>query len=340
MGNTTEKLRFGLWYAFRNPEQWRQPYQDLYREILDQIVWAEGLGYHDVWLTEHHFTPDGHAPSPLPLAAAIAAKTEKIRIGTGVMLLPLYNPVRVAEDAATIDILSDGRFELGIGLGYRTEEFSGLGIPRNQRGSRANESLEIIRRLWGGETVTYKGRHFDIEAAKIAPRPIQTPHPPIWVGGFSKAAALRAARLGDGFIGTGNMGEMAEVYQDELRRLGKEAEKPNLAGGHFWLVVSEDPDSTWADLSPHVLYQVNLYAKWLKAAGQDLFPFFQDSKAMKASGILQVVTPAKAIELITDYVNKVPIRRYYTWTIPPGFPVAKMNKHIELFATKVIPHFS
>ena len=104
MSESNPKLRFGLWYAFRNPAQWRRSYQDMYAEIIEQIVWAEEIGYDDVWLTEHHFAEDGHAPSPLPQAAAIAVKTKKMRIGTGVLLLPLYNPVRVAEDGATIDI--------------------------------------------------------------------------------------------------------------------------------------------------------------------------------------------------------------------------------------------
>ena len=339
MTHSPTKLRFGLWYAFRNPPQWHQPYQDLYAEVLEQIVWAEQLGYDDVWLTEHHFAEDGHAPSPLPQAAAIAVKTKTMRIGTGVMLLPLYHPVRVAEDCATIDILSNGRFELGVGVGYRVEEFAGLGIPRNQRGGRANEGLEIIRRLWQGETVTYDGKYFQIEQAKLTPGPVQQPHPPIWVGGFSPAAVKRAARLGDGYIGTGDMVEMTKVYCDELRALGKDAEHPNLAGGYFWLIVANDPDKAWSEIGPHVLYQINVYAEWLKKAGQDLFPYLEDVSALKASGILNIVTPDTAVQMIKDYVAAVPIQRFYTWTIPPGYPVSKMNEHLELFATKVMPHF-
>jgi len=339
MTQTTPKLHFGLWYAFRNPPQWHQPYQDLYAEVLEQIVWAEQIGYDDVWLTEHHFAEDGHAPSPLPQAAAIAVKTKTMRIGTGVMLLPLYHPVRVAEDAAIIDILSNGRFELGVGVGYRVEEFAGLGIPRNQRGRRANESLEIIRRLWAGETVTYNGKYFQIENARLTPGPVQQPHPPIWVGGFSPAAVKRAARLGDGYIGTGDMTEMTKLYCDELRALGKDADNPQLAGGHFWLIVANDPDKAWSEIGPHVLYQINVYAEWLKKAGQDLFPHLEDEAALKASGILNIVTPESAVQMIKDYIAAVPIQRFYTWTIPPGYPVSKMNEHLELFATKVMPHF-
>ena len=139
------KLSFGLWYSLRNPQKWRRPYHEIYEETLQQIAWAETIGYDDVWLTEHHFCEDGHAPSILPLAAAVATRTKTIRIGTSVLLLPLHDAVRVAEDGATVDILSNGRFELGVGIGYRPEEFSGLGIDRSQRSVRMEEGLEIIR---------------------------------------------------------------------------------------------------------------------------------------------------------------------------------------------------
>ncbi|HEV8718083.1 MAG TPA: LLM class flavin-dependent oxidoreductase [Candidatus Binatia bacterium] len=339
MSQTNPKLSFGLWYAFRNPLQWRRSYQDIYAEIIEQIVWAEGVGYDDVWLTEHHFADDGHAPSPLPQAAAIAVKTKKIRIGTGVLLLPLYHPVRVAEDGATVDILSGGRFELGVGVGYRVEEFAGLGIPREQRGGRANEGLEIIRRLWEGETVTYKGKYFQIDNARLTPAPVQRPRPPIWVGGFAGAATKRAARLGDGYIGTGDMKAQYQAYLAELHALGKDARKPKLAGGHFWLIAANDPEKSWREIAPHVLYQINVYAEWLGKAGQHLFPHMPDEAALKASGILNIVTPETAVQMIKDYVAEVPIQRFYTWTLPPGYPVKKMNEHLELFASKVMPHF-
>ena len=112
MAGAKRKISFGLWYDFRNPAQWRRTDKEVYDATVDQIAWAETIGYDDVWLTEHHFVDDGHAPSPLILAGAIAMRTKKIRIGTSVLLLPLYDPVRVAEDGATIDLLSGGRFEL------------------------------------------------------------------------------------------------------------------------------------------------------------------------------------------------------------------------------------
>lgn len=186
-------LRFGLWYAFRIPAQWACDPVALYREHLRQIAWAETIGYDDVWLTEHHFCADGHAPSILPLAAAVAATTQRIRIGTAVLLLPLHDAVRVAEDGATIDILSGGRFELGIGGGYRPQEFAGLGRDPAERASAADEGLEVIARLWRGEAVHFRGRHYHLDGVRLAPLPVQRPRPPLWVGGFAPAAPRRAA---------------------------------------------------------------------------------------------------------------------------------------------------
>ena len=226
-----------------------------------------------------------------------------------------------------------------MGVGYRVEEFAGLGIPRNQRGGRANEGLEIIRRLWEGETVTFNGKYFQIENAKLTPEPVQKPRPPLWVGGFAAAAVKRAARYGDGYIGTGDMKAPYEAYLAELKALGKDTSNPKLAGGNFWLIVANDPDKSWHDIGPHVLYQINTYAEWLEKAGQSLFPHLADVAALKASGILSIVTPEAAVQMIKDYVAEVPIQRFYTWTIPPGYPIKKMYEHLELFATKVMPHF-
>lgn len=339
MAGDKRKLHFGLWYDFRNPAQWRRSDKEIYDAIIDQIAWAETIGYDDVWLTEHHFVDDGHAPSPLIQAAAIAMRTQRIRIGTSVLLLPLYHPVRVAEDGATIDLLSGGRFELGVGIGYRVEEFTGLGIARSERATRANEGLEIIRRLWEGETVTFRGKHFNIENARLTPRPLQQPRPPIWVGGFARASARRAARFGDGYIGTGDISEIYKMYVEELCAAGKDPAAGRLAGGFFWLVVSNDPDRTWHEIAPHVQFQINVYAEWLKKAGQELFPPMPNLEALKASGILQVLTPEAAVKLIADYAAAAPVERFYCWTIPPGYPVCKMDPYLELFATKVIPHF-
>src|SRR5262249_42474082 len=135
--STNSQLRFGLWYDFRNPPAWKRPYDQLYGEILEQIAWAEQHGFADISLSQHHLIRDGYSPSLLPIAAAIAARTKKIRIGTSVMLLPFHNPVRLAEDGATVDVISGGRFELGVGRATRSRNSPALPSPvRSAAGAR------------------------------------------------------------------------------------------------------------------------------------------------------------------------------------------------------------
>jgi hypothetical protein len=143
-----KNLNVGLLFPFRNPPAWRKPFADFYADQLAQTRIAEELGYDEIWLTEHHFAEDGYSPAILPIAAAIAAITKYIRIGTYLVLLPLHNAVRVAEDAATIDIISNGRFDLGLGQGYAPGEFAAYGVDRKTRAGRLEEGIEVIRGAW------------------------------------------------------------------------------------------------------------------------------------------------------------------------------------------------
>ena len=145
MSQGSRRVHFGLWYDFRNPPQWRQASDRLYGEILDQIVWGENNGFDDVWLSEHHFIEDGYLPSILPIAAAIAARTKRIRIASGVILMPFHNPVRLAEDIAVVDVISGGRLELGLGVGYKLEEFESFGVPFKERWRDRHPQEPILR---------------------------------------------------------------------------------------------------------------------------------------------------------------------------------------------------
>jgi len=141
-------VNFGLWYDFRNPAPWTVPFETLYAQTLEQITDAERLGFDSVWITEHHFCADGYTPSPLVIAGAIGARTRRLRIGTNLMILPLHNPVRVAEDAATLALLTGGRFDLGVGIGYRELEFREFGRQVSQRPSLIEEAIAISRKAW------------------------------------------------------------------------------------------------------------------------------------------------------------------------------------------------
>jgi len=355
-----DRLRFGLWYDFRNPAAWEQQPKRLYAEILEQIVWAENNGFDDVWLSEHHFAPDGYLPSPLAMAAAIAAKTKRIRIATGVLQLPFNNPVRVAEDVATVDIISGGRFELGVGAAYRPEEFDGFGVPFRQRARRTNESLEIIRRLLEGETLTFTGRHYQIANVRLAPQPLQEPRPPIWIGAITPASLKARAAHVDGLMMVGFTPKLLRqaMYSDgfakpsfppktlyrawvsAVTKGGRSVDNLKLAGGFPWLIVSDDPERTWREAAEHVIYQYNQFASWDEESGQDLGRRSIESiDELRERGLLDVVDAPTCVRLIRDYCNELPITHYLSWALPPGLPPAWLQPHLELFASRVIPAF-
>jgi alkanesulfonate monooxygenase SsuD/methylene tetrahydromethanopterin reductase-like flavin-dependent oxidoreductase (luciferase family) len=327
-------VRFGYGFDFRNPGAWHRPWPDLYAEHLDFIAWTERLGFQSVWLAEHHGIEDGYLPSPLMIGAAIAARTEKLRISTGVALAPFYHPVRLAEDMAVLDILSNGRAELALGIGYLRAEAEAYGFDRRRRGTISDELLQIVRRLWRGESVSFDGEHFRLEGARIAPLPLQQPGIPLFVGAVGRPGLRRAALHGDGYIGP-----IAHYpgYVEELRACGR-GEKPAryVAMDDMWLVVSEDPERTFHEVAPHAYYQINTYAEW--AADRDWgFPRM-DFETFQRSGMLKVLTPEQAIALIRAKLEAAPLEAF-CMQAPAGFPLARLAEHAELFAKRVLPAF-
>jgi len=335
---TGKPIRFGLYYDFRNPPEYRQNPTTLYAGILDQIVRAEALGWDDVWVSEHHFCDDDYLPSVFPIAAAIAARTQRIRIGIGLLILPFHDPLQVAENAAVVDILSGGRLELGIGGGYRVEEFAGFAIDPDERAGRLNEALPLLRRLFNGETFSHSGKYYQYGEVSLRPLPVQGAHLPIWAGGTTPAAIRRAAKHCDGFLGLGPIGPMMPAYRDELRKVGKDPDTAEVASALMWLLVSEDPESRWKEAREHISYQINRYAKWTKEAGLDFVKPAHDRAALEAQGCL-IVTPEQANDIVRAFIDDNGLDRFYSWTLPPGLPPEWSDEHVELFATQVAPNF-
>jgi alkanesulfonate monooxygenase SsuD/methylene tetrahydromethanopterin reductase-like flavin-dependent oxidoreductase (luciferase family) len=335
---TRPKLKFAPIVHFRNPNKWRRDPTRLYHDTIDSIVMAEDLGYDAIYITEHHFTDDDWAPSPLMLLSAIAMRTKRIRLGTFVGLLPFYHPVRLAEDGAVLDILSGGRYEFGFGLGYRPEEFMGYGMEMKQRSRRADEMLEIIRRLWEGETVTFNGKYFQCAKAKLTPRPVQQPRPPMYIGGFAPNAVRRAARMGDGLLS--GEPESIHIYLDELKKLGKDPYKAILANGPAWQYVSNDPEKAWDEIAPYVIHAIECYSVWmLNWNTPPLYPPVSNKDELRKTGLLTVLTPEQAIKAIGEYAQAMHTTTLTFIMNEAACPPAVMREHMELFAAKVIPAF-
>ena len=327
------KVNFGLWYDFRNPEPWRVPFERLYEETLEQIAWAEGLGFDSVWLTEHHFCEDGYTPSPLVLAGSIGARTKRMRIGTNLMLITIHDPIRLAEDAATLSLLTGGRFDLGVAIGYRELEFDAFGRKLRNRPSLIEEGVEIIRRAWRGDSISFSGKRFSYGDIRVTPVPEHAPR--LLVGGMAEPAVHRAARIGDGFLSTGGIGH--DLYLEGLAKAGKSPDQGAIFAGN-WAIVAEDPEREGVRVGPHVLYQVNEYVKWGAFGPPGEVPLFPDAPTAIENGLYELWTADQAVENLTAMLEQYPqIRDVHFWAQFPGESVASGSARMEYLATRVLP---
>ena len=340
-------MDFGLLMPFHNPARWARPFPELYQEQLDHIVAAEQLGYDTIWLTEHHFDQDGWSPALLPLAAGIATRTQRIRIGTCILILPFQNALRVAEDATTVDILSNGRFDLGVGKGYRVNEFTGFGIDRRTRDAQLEEGLEVIQKAWTEQTFSHDGAYYQLQDVELTPRPVQTPHPPIWIGARGKRAVERAARMGFHLIGTGEV-EQQRAYDRELERQGR-----NPAAYHLcqlrWVYVAASRDQAWNEVGEHLYHLFSSAFPLLKKAG-DLpadramaeLPSLEQLRNVDPTipgGAPIVGTPDDCIRAIERYQQETRVSHLAMGMHLPGLAPEKVLASLELFARQVMPRF-
>jgi alkanesulfonate monooxygenase SsuD/methylene tetrahydromethanopterin reductase-like flavin-dependent oxidoreductase (luciferase family) len=236
------------------------PITELYRTAIEMAEWSESHGCVSTLVSEHHSSPDGYVPSPLVLASAIAARTTQMPIVIGALLLNFYDPIKLAEDMAVLDIVSNGRVSYVIGLGYRPEEHAMFGIEMASRGKVMDQKLDALRRALAGERFVYEGRQ-----VHVTPRPITPGGPKLAYGGHSLAAARRAGRLGLDFFAEGGDDSLVEAYTAAATEAGvtpgfayvPSRESPNS------MFVAEDVDQAWRDLGPYLLHDATTYREWL-----------------------------------------------------------------------------
>lgn len=278
-------LLFGLRFDLRNPAFSGVDMADRYRALLDMAEWADQRGGLYISVSEHHGSDDGYLPSSLTMAAAIAARTKNVRIGINALVAPFYDPLRLAEDAAVVDLLSAGRLDLTLTGGYVTSEFEMFGVAPSERPTRIREAIETLRAAWTGQPFEFRGR-----TARVTPIPAQPGGPKIQLGGSSEGAARRAARLADGFLPTEP--QWWPYYRDECLKLGKPDPGPGLAATAATVFVAEDPEAMWPKLGPYFLHETNSYGAW-KTDAEVAGPYsaMVDIDEVRASGQYRILTP-------------------------------------------------
>jgi probable F420-dependent oxidoreductase len=335
-------LGFGLISAQRTPDDPRT-WSDVYDEALRVAGHAERLGFHTVWTTEHHFVDDGYMPSLLTFSAAVAARTERIAIGTGVLLAPLHHPLRIAEDAATVQLISRGRLLLGLGLGWSQIEFDAFDADMGTRGKAMSEILTLLPRAWSGEPFTHDGEVYHFPELAVRPAPEQPI--PLIIGGTAEAAVRRAARLGDGFFSNAAPStflEQVRVGREALEQAGRDP------GSFRWLYYSnlypgDDDDAAWEEIKASVWLLNWKYADMEASATRSgplpaPPPLTGDmEQRMRRRAIAG--TPQRIIDTLGDLREQagVPIeftaRSYF-----PDLPLSRQVEIMERLATDVAPH--
>jgi alkanesulfonate monooxygenase SsuD/methylene tetrahydromethanopterin reductase-like flavin-dependent oxidoreductase (luciferase family) len=324
----TYPTKYGVFYDFRNPGN--EPWDRRYAQLLEQIRWVDAAGTFDgVSLTEHHFVGDGYSPSTMSLATAVAAITSRVQITTNIVQLPLHHPLRIAEDALTADIVSGGRFRLGLAGGYRKLEFEAFGVSTRERATRMEEGVEIIRRAFSGEEFSFSGVHWDLPAVRVTPGPIRPGGPEIWLGGTSGPAIERAARLADGFLASQD--HHGEEFLAAAARLGR----PELAGRTVRtarLLVAPDPERAVYELGDCLLHQVNQYVEFGFIDG----PRFTDAGAAVRAGHYAVVDADGAVAALAR-AGEAGVAEFHLMAVLPGEPVESGTRRLEYVISDVLP---
>lgn len=280
----------GIRFDLRVPEFAETTHAEQYAACLDMCEWADNLGLDFVVLSEHHGADDGYMPAPIPLAAAVLGRTKKISVNIAAVLVPLHDPVRLAEELAVVSLASGGRIGFVAGLGYRYEEFEMAGVDRKRRGKLLEESIEVMRKAWTGEPFEYRGR-------TVVVTPVPESPPMILIGGSTEIAARRAARLGCGFFPAIGDPKLAEIYNEECGKVGFTAGFVSLPDGPGFVMISEDPDKTWDQIGRHALFDAQSYEQW-QTPGQRSQVDVKGATSpddVRRSGVYQVLTPDECV---------------------------------------------
>ena len=260
---TKKKMQFGL--AIRGQYSKNQNISACFEELIIECKQAEMLGFDSITKTSHYSTAPFQAFQQIPLLARLSAETNKVRLNAGIILLSLHKPLDIAEQLATIDIMSKGRVICGVGLGYRKVEFSAFGAEIKKRSKFFEENLIALRRLWTENTVSMRGSQFELKEASCCPKPLQLPHPPIWVGANAEPAIRRAAKLGDcWYINPHNkistIKKQVEIYKKALDKAGKPF--PDEFPMRREVFVAETREEALRYAGPYLKRKYDAYQKW------------------------------------------------------------------------------
>jgi probable F420-dependent oxidoreductase len=312
-----------------------------YPEALEEVSHAEELGFDSAWMEEHHSVTNHYWPSPLTVLAGFATRTSRLMLGTDILVAAFYHPVRLAEDVALLDVMSQGRFTLGIAIGYKPDEFALYGVDLEKRGARFEEQLAIMKGLWTQERVQFKGRYYTVDG-RLEPAPVSKPHPPLWIGGWGELTLRRAATLADNWI-PGPTADLKRLLEGRRRFLEHRKAAGRKASPAEWPltrdVIIADTDRRARELAEqHIMVA---YRK--EYAGGWRHPFIDASVATDLDRLREdrviIGGPEECIARIGRFVEQYGMTHLICRMFFPGMPHSQIMRGLELIAREVMPAF-
>jgi alkanesulfonate monooxygenase SsuD/methylene tetrahydromethanopterin reductase-like flavin-dependent oxidoreductase (luciferase family) len=302
----------------------------MYKAALDMASYGEEHGFIACTLEEHHGAENGWSPTPLLMAGMILSRTRNMNVMIMALLVPLHDPLRIAEDIAVLDLASGGRLNVVGGLGYIPAEYARHGKDWGERGRLMDEAVDAMLKAWTGEPFEYRGT-----TVRGTPRPLTQPHPPFSLGGTSKVAARRAARFGLPFFPAANMPELEGYYYEKCMEYGTQGFCMMPGEETVMLFVADDPDKAWAELGPYLLHEATTYHSWqtpdIKSA---VHSYASTADELRAEGIYRILTPDECVEMAKRDGDAAAFNLH---PMCGGIPVDKAWEHVQLFVDKVLP---
>ena len=311
------------------------------RDLCEVVCTARDAGFELLLAGQHFLVPQFQYLQPVPVLARIAAESGDMEIGTDILQLPLLHPVQVAETVATLDQICDGRFTFGVGLGYRQVEYESLGIRRQDRLARFIEGIELIKRLWTGNRVTFRGKHFQVEDVSIAVRPVRVPHPPILIAATGDRMVRRAATLADAWSAYGHgtldtLVRQTALYREALADAGKPF-PPERFRVSKELYIAATRERAEAECFPYIRAKYEAYKDWGQDSVLPAGESFEGSMAELTAGRFIIGSPDDCLEAIAEHHAALGFRDFCFRLHYPGMPHAQVMRALDLFAETVLP---
>lgn len=332
-------MEIGLAAGIRNLPGKEQPLHGAYRDFLDQAVLAEELGFAHVWLSEHHFAEDDWNTRPLVVLAAAADRTQRIRLGTYVLLLALHDPLAIAEEAVTVDILSNGRLDLAIGAGPMQQECDVFGVEKSETFARTYEALGFMRRCFTEDEVTHEGKYYTYRNVRLRPRPVQRPHPPIWMAAMGPQSIARSAKEGY-HLASALHSPVWKTYPGELEKNGRRREDHRIVSGPLCVHVADTREQAWDEAEEALHWGVEFYRR--RGVPMPNPPVGEMRRTPNAGiyGVpFAVGTPDDVLQALSIYRDE-PLDQLALQFQAPGMKSEHVMRSMRSFARHVMPEIA